>query len=173
MNLLKGMKFLAPHLYVLGRYEWKPGRVEPLDLQTPRWGMRLVDEWSGPKGPVMTLRDDTTAIINSLGLAVGSPNIRWPKDNVDTHKIFYDRGDDHPDRHDGWHYDRCAEGDAVITWASREPTEFLLPGGKIIQPEPFEIVIALNSAMEHRVPPKIGDDRWFCRWFVKAPEWLL
>ena len=62
-------------------------------------------------------------------------------------------------------------GDGMVLWASSEPTEFLIDG-KIARVSPGDVALAHNLFMEHRIPPIIGANRWFCRIPVLAPAWL-
>jgi hypothetical protein len=157
MKLLQGIRFLAPHLCVIGRLELKNfPNADPEEL----------------------IAKEMLRIIQAAGIeSQGFFTIRKPPQNLSVRDRFYKK--EFADRqksmgsHDGWHKDVLyGTRDAMILWSNNTPTEFLLPNGKIVQPAPSEVVLALNSAMEHRVPLVIGQDRWFCRAMAEVPEWL-
>ncbi len=80
-----------------------------------------------------------------------------------------------------WHQDGdLAQGSrmdhAAVLWSTSHPTQFKTPDGALWQPEPYEIVIALNLACHHRTPPdapKAPTRRWFFRQRVEVPQWLM
>ena len=154
----QGVQFLAPHLCVIGRFV--PASFDPLAREYSREIMgemfKILEALGIPLHPGCT------------GCTVRSPSV-----NGETHRMFY--ATNNKEWHDGWHRDYTGMGVSdvgVVMWASSDPTEFMFPDGRIVQPAPFDVVLALNSAMEHRVPPVIRSDRWFCRWLVEAPDWL-
>ena len=145
----EGVRFLAPHVAVIGRCT--------------------------PDPEVPTIEDGIQKIINSLGLRGRDwAEIRGPRNNLLVHDKFYkdQAAIARMEVINGWHHDTASDFSAMVLWASSEPTQFLLPNGEIVQAEPFDVVLADNDAVQHRVPPVIGRDRWFYRKMAQIPEWL-
>ena len=75
---------------------------------------------------------------------------------------------------DDWHQDGdttdCARMDsALVLWSNVTPTQFRLKDGTIFQPEPFEVVVALNRELFHRRPPGAPPLRYLFRQRVEIP----
>lgn len=154
MKVPDGIKIFAPHVCIIGRH-YSVGLTE----MSPEF-----------------IRHGIKRIIHSTRLVEKeSVEIRGPERNLAvSHKFYNDQAAIvRMNVHDGWHRDvKYGSFGGMVLWASSEPTEFLLPNGEIIQPEPFDVVLADNDFVEHRIPSIIGPNRWFCRWMTEVPKWL-
>lgn len=152
MKAPEGVQFLAPGVCIIGNYH-PEGDITEVGIEE---GIRRA------------------ASASSITLRWGG-TVRPPRENFHVHKIMYEdeAAIKRMNLHDGWHHDVVYKDFAAMAlWANQEPTEFLLPNGEIIQPQPYDIILADNGALKHRVPPVITDGRWFCRWMAELPEWL-
>lgn len=71
-----------------------------------------------------------------------------------------------------WHQDTYGQQFAMMLWSNREQTEIMLLDGTILHPEPYDILLVSNTAVQHRTPPVISEDRWFFRRVVEEPDWM-
>ena len=77
---------------------------------------------------------------------------KWHHDNI------MGNGDIDPNSRDG--------RSKLILWASRNPTEVLMPNGSVFQAEPCQVICFTNSEYKHRTPVLTEEDersRWFTR----------
>lgn len=71
-----------------------------------------------------------------------------------------------------WHNDGGLPDMAMVVWSNREQTEVRLKDGTILRADPGDVMLINNSIVEHRTPPKLSEDRWFFRRYVKVPDWM-
>lgn len=124
------MKFLGPHCAVIGR----------LDL----------DEL-----PVMAssfIKHEISKIASDAGIFTMASDygFRGPAQNQRVNTIFYKERPNQADwENDGWHRDRLYAGeDGLLFWSNVNPTEIRLADQTIVQAEPGEVVVILNSVVE-------------------------
>jgi hypothetical protein len=150
MKIPKDVRLLASGVYVIGRSE-------------------IVGSTDG-------IHDAIALVMGRVGLENSSrwPEIRSPLRNLQVRDTMHEdkAAIERMHIHDGWHRDVVYGKEAMVLWASSEPTEFLLPNGQIVQPAPYDVVLADNNAVEHRIPPVVGPNRWFARWMTETPEWF-
>jgi len=150
------MKYLAPGVAVIGRYEPEIFNAKTIGEHLLKLTEELKLEsyeqggWSG-----------ATWLDWEKGAEVREPYIsmRYAGSQNDVAK---------------WHHDNrsSSPGMYMVLWSNREQTEIKLPDGTILRADPGDVLLVSNDEVQHRTPIQVSNDRWFFRRFVQKPNEL-
>ena len=108
--------------------------------------------------------------VRNLGYIYSNFHLRNPRSNMNVYSIS-GPADVKP-----WHDDPSPDPGVRspkfhALWATKTPTEILMPNGTIYKCRCYDIVIYNNRLCKHRIPEHIARDRWFARfWDIKKGD---